>query len=58
MDPSSTCRIDVCVANYVETSADGSQLFHKGDDFQLVVDRDEDHVWFEYWWMVASLCDE
>jgi hypothetical protein len=19
---------------------------------------DEDHVWFEDWWMVASLCDE
>jgi hypothetical protein len=21
-------------------------------------DDDEDHVWFEDWWMVASLCDE
>jgi hypothetical protein len=20
--------------------------------------KDEDHVWFEDWWMVASLCDE
>jgi hypothetical protein len=20
--------------------------------------KDEDHVWFEDWWMVASLCEE
>jgi hypothetical protein len=23
-----------------------------------VITTGEDHVWFEDWWMVASLCDE
>jgi hypothetical protein len=26
--------------------------------FFRILRRIEDHVWFEDWWMVASLCDE
>jgi hypothetical protein len=25
---------------------------------KVIIFTDEDHVWFEDWWMVASLCDE
>ena len=34
------CRIVVRIADYVETSDDGSQFFHRANDFQLIVDRD------------------
>ncbi|CAN6238101.1 unnamed protein product [Urochloa humidicola] len=40
MDRSSTCRIAVRVADYVEICDDGTQLFHRAKNFQLIVDRD------------------
>jgi hypothetical protein len=33
-------------------------LLHVGVVNALIKGEIEDHVWFEDWWMVASLCDE
>jgi hypothetical protein len=33
-------------------------LLHVGVVNALINGEIEDHVWFEDWWMVASLCDE
>jgi DNA topoisomerase IB len=31
---------------------------NKPFELYVAADTHEDHVWFEDWWMVASLCDE
>jgi hypothetical protein len=33
-------------------------LLHVGVVNALIKREIEDHVWFEDWWMVTSLCDE
>jgi hypothetical protein len=60
MDPQQSLQLNLSLGGYSIWSAILQSHFHISFGFKTTraLWKTEDHVWFEDWWMVASLCDE